>query len=83
MTSVPVSTIWRKQYHILYSKAGTILTLQKVSTFCLLQIHWEVHTEPIWYVFTQLRTSPISALYHSQYIVCEKCVSVECAEVSS
>jgi len=83
MTRVPVLTIWRKHCHILHSKADTILTLQKLSTYCLLPINGEVHAEPIFYVCKQFRIRPLSALDHSKYIIWEKHMSGECAEVSN
>jgi len=79
MTGVPVLTIWMSLCHILLSKASTILTLQKFSTFCLILIHSKVHAEPICYVSQQLRTSPLSALYHSRYIIGEHRMSTECS----
>jgi len=83
MTIVPVLTLWRRRCHILHSKAGMIMTLQKFSTNCPLPIHYEVHGEPICHVSKQLRTSPLSTLYYSRYIITEKCMSAECAEVSN
>jgi hypothetical protein len=62
-------TILRRHCDILHSKAGTIITLQMFSTYCLLLINGEVHAEPICYVSKQSRTSPLSALYHSSYII--------------
>jgi len=81
MTGVPVLPIWRRQYHILHSKAGTKLTRQRFSTYYPLPISGEVHAEPIFYVSKQMRMSPLSALYHSSYIIWETRMSVECAEV--
>jgi len=83
MTGVPVLTIWRRHYHILHSKAGMILTRQKFPTYCPLPICGEVHAEPIFCVSKQFGTSPLSALYHSSYIIREKRMSAECAEVSN
>ena len=83
MTGVPVLTIWRRHCHIWHSKAGTILTLQKFSTYSLLLINGEVHEEPICYIPKQFSTSPSSAPYHSRHIICETRMSAECAEVSN
>jgi hypothetical protein len=83
MTGVPVLTIWWRHYHTLHSKAGTILTWQKFLIYCPLPTCGEVHAEPIFYVSKQLRTSPLSALYHSSYIIREKPMSAECADVSN
>jgi len=66
MTGVPVLTIWRWHCHILDSKAGTMLTLERFSTCCLLPINGEVHAEPICYNPEQFRMSPWSAPYHSR-----------------
>jgi hypothetical protein len=41
----------------------------KVLTYCPLPINGEVHPETIRYVSTQSRTSPLSALYHTRYII--------------
>ena len=69
--------------HILHSKTSTILTQQEFSTFCALSINGEVHAEPICYVAKQFRMSPLSALSHSRYIIEDKCMSTEWAEVSN
>jgi len=81
MTSVPVLTIWRRHCHILPSKAGTILTLRKFSTYYQLPINGEIRTEPIFYIFTIVRKSHFSALSHNRYIIWEKLISAACAEV--
>ena len=60
MTGVLVLTIWRRHCHILHSKAGTMLTLQKFETYCPLPINGKVHAEPICYLSKQFRTSPRS-----------------------
>jgi len=83
MTGVLVLTIWRRHCHILHSKAGTILTLQRFSKYFPLLINGEVHAEPICYVSRPFRMSPLFALYHSRYIIWEKPMSAECAEVSN
>ena len=41
----------------------------KISTYYPLPINGEVHAEPICYVSKQSRTSPLSTLYHSRYII--------------
>jgi len=41
----------------------------KLSTYCPLPINDEVHAEPICYVSKQFRMRPLSALYHSRYII--------------
>ena len=83
MTSVPVLTIWRRHCHILPFKAGTILTLQKFSTYYQLAINGELHAKPIFYASTVVRKSHFSALYHNRYIIWEKLMSMACAEVSN
>jgi len=82
MTGVPVLTTWRRHRHILHSKSGTILTLDKISNNCPLLINGEVQAEPICYISKQFRASPLSALYQSRYIIWEKRMSAECADVS-
>jgi len=81
MACVPLLTLWWRQCHILHSKAGKILTLQKCFSYCLLPIHSEVLAEPIGYSFKESRMSPISALHHSMYIMFQKHMSSECAAV--
>ena len=66
MTGVPVLTIWRRLCLILPSKAGTILTQQKFSTYYPLWINSEILTEPIFYVSTIVSKSHFSAPYHNR-----------------
>jgi len=42
-----------------------------------------IPAQSISYMYKQLRMSPISALYHSSYIIWEKPMSTECVEVSN
>jgi len=58
------------------------INLAKVSTHCPLLITGEVHAQPICYISKEFRTSPLSALYYSRYIIGEKSMFAECAEVS-
>jgi len=83
MTGVPILTVWWRHCHILHSKAGMMLTLPKFSTYHLLPRNIEEYTEPICYISKQFKTSPLAALYHSRYIIWEKHISAECAEVSN
>jgi len=83
MTGVPVLTIWRRHCPILHSKAGMRLTLQKISTYCPLLRYNKVHPDPICYVSKQFRMSPLVMPYCSRYIIWEKHMSAEFAEVSN
>jgi len=81
ITGIPVFTIWRRHSHILHSKAGTILTLQRFSTNCSLPINCKFHTERIFDISKLFRASPLSPLYYRRYIIWGKRMSAECAEV--
>jgi len=83
MTGVPVLTIWWRHCCILPFKTATILTLQQFSTYYLIPIHGEILSKPIVYASSIVRTSHYSAPYHNRYIIWEKLMSAECAEVSN
>jgi len=74
-------TIWKRHSHMLPCKAATILTLQKFSTYYPLPINGEIILEPILYASTIARTSHSSAPCHHTYIIWERLMSAECAEV--
>ena len=69
MTSLPVLTIWKRHSHIFPCKVGTILTLQKFSTYYPLPINSEILPELILYTSHIVRMSHFSALFHHRYII--------------
>jgi len=82
ITGLPVLTIWKWHSHILLCKADMVLTLQMISTDYLLPIHHKILAELIIYPSRIVRTIHLSAPYHNRYIIWEKLMSTECAEVS-
>jgi len=83
MTGVPVLTIWWRHCCILPFKTAMILTLQQFSTYYPIPIHGKILSKPIVYASSVVRTSHYSAPYHNRYIIWEKLMSAECAEVSN
>jgi len=83
MTGVPVLTILRRHCYISHCKACMILILWKLLTNCPQPIYGKVHIEPILHISRQFRMCPLSALYHSSYILWVSWISVNCAEVSN
>jgi len=83
MTCTPVFTIWRRYCHILPFKAGTISTLQYLSTYCLLLTNSKLHADHNFYASSIVRTSHFSAMHPNRYIIWEKPLSAVIAEVSN
>jgi len=83
MTSVPVSTIWRRHCPILLCKGGTILTGQKFSTYHMLPLNGEILAEPMFKTSRIVRKGYFSAPCHDRYIILQKPMSAACAEVSN
>jgi len=83
MTGVPVLTIWRRHCLILPFMIGTILTPERFSPYYQVPIISKILAEPVLYDSSILRKSHFSAQYYNSYIMWEKPMSAECAEVSS
>jgi len=83
MTGVLVLTVWRRHFHILPCKAGTILNWQKFSTYYPLPINGQILAESIFYASSIVRRSHFSTLCHHRYIIWEKPMSAKSAEVSN
>jgi len=67
MTSVLVLTICRRHCPTLPLNPGTILILQKFSSYCLQWINGKIPTGPIFDISNIDRTSLFSTYYHNRY----------------
>jgi len=83
MTCLLILNICKRHCCILRFKSVMILSLQKFSTYCPLLINGMIHPDPIFYTSSIVRRSHFSAPYHNRYIIWEKPMSAECAEVSN
>jgi len=83
ITSLAVLTLCTRNSRIMPCNTGMISTDGKFATYCLLLRNVEFHSEPIWYTSIIVISSKLSSGYHNRYIICEKHLSMECAEVSN
>jgi len=83
MTCAPVLTEWRRHRSTLRFNAGTIFTLQQLSTNSLLPIYSKMYTAPSFYVFNKVRNSLSSTTHHNGYIISQKSILAYSAEGST
>jgi len=83
MTCIPVLTIWRRHCCIFPYNTCTMLTLTRFLTYYPVLTHGEILAEPILCASSIVKKSHFSTTYHNKYIILEKLMSIECAEVSN
>jgi len=67
--------------HVLHSKNGTIFTLPTLSTNNQIPMLCGIHEEPIFSAFSIVRKSYTSTPCHNSFLIWEKHMFVECANV--